>query len=141
MAAQWHYTKDGQQSAPMTVEQLRAMIASGSLESTDLVWTERFAGWTPIHQVPELKVAPGTPSRVPPPPPSERTSHRGLIRCPACSREISTGANTCPGCGHEMRAGGATGIKMSDPIHAIGTVLGIGLFLFFIFGVYSCNSK
>ena len=44
--------KNGQQTGPFSVEQLREMAASGQLNGTDLVWREGMAEWQPASTLP-----------------------------------------------------------------------------------------
>lgn len=54
--------KNGQQTGPFSVEQLREMAASGQLNGTDLVWREGMAEWQPASTLPG--VFPGSPGAV-----------------------------------------------------------------------------
>lgn len=59
---QWYYARDGQQSGPVTFEQLGEIARSGVLDPMkDLVWTSTMKDWTPAGQVPGLYVAPANP--------------------------------------------------------------------------------
>lgn len=42
---QWHYTKDGKETGPVSGEVLAQLVASGELRKTDLVWTDGFKNW------------------------------------------------------------------------------------------------
>jgi hypothetical protein len=73
MTRQWYYAQNGQQLGPVSGEQLRAMLVSGSVRPTDLVWTDSLPAWTPASQVPALLPAPApapAPVYVPPPAPA-----------------------------------------------------------------------
>lgn len=53
--SQWYYAKDGQQHGPVSMEDLRGMIASGALNpARDLVWNQSMTDWVPAAQVPVL---------------------------------------------------------------------------------------
>jgi hypothetical protein len=64
MATAWHYVQNGQSLGPVPEEELKAMLAAGSLRGEDLVWTQGMAAWTPAGQVPELRPAPPAPAPV-----------------------------------------------------------------------------
>lgn len=71
MTRQWYYAQSGQQLGPVSGEQLRALIASGAVRPTDLVWSDSLPAWTPASQVPALLPAPAPPPApvyTPPPP-------------------------------------------------------------------------
>jgi hypothetical protein len=44
----WYYLENGQQSAPVTREQILARARSGALSPDDLVWTDGMADWAPL---------------------------------------------------------------------------------------------
>ena len=51
---QWYFTKNGSQEGPISTESLQSMIASGAVATTDLIWREGMAEWTPAGQVAEF---------------------------------------------------------------------------------------
>jgi uncharacterized membrane protein len=52
---EWYYARGGQQSGPVSFEQLQALVRSGGLDaSKDLVWTASMKDWSPASQVPGL---------------------------------------------------------------------------------------
>lgn len=51
MANKWYISKDGQQSGPFSIEQLRGMVGSGRLAAGDMVWTEGMDQWAMAGQV------------------------------------------------------------------------------------------
>ena len=51
----WYYAKHGKQQGPLPVDRLKAMIESGEVAPTDLVWREGMAEWLPVVQVTELR--------------------------------------------------------------------------------------
>ena len=64
---EWYYARGGQQSGPVTFEQLGELARSGGLDpAKDLVWTATMKDWTPAGQVPELFPAPAKPVPAPP---------------------------------------------------------------------------
>src|SRR4051794_15954538 len=52
--ADWYYSKGGQQSGPVSEDQMRQMVASGQVGGPDLIWREGMANWLPASQVPEF---------------------------------------------------------------------------------------
>ena len=42
---------NGQQTGPFTADQIRQMLAGGSLKSSDLAWREGMAEWRPLAEV------------------------------------------------------------------------------------------
>lgn len=63
-APTWYAAIDGQQSGPMTMEQLRAQVASGKVTRSTLVWKAGMGNWTAVESVAELA---GLMGSVPPP--------------------------------------------------------------------------
>jgi len=61
MANQWNYIQNGQSLGPIPEEQLKAMLAAGSLSWEDLVWCAGMAAWTPAGQVTALTPVPREP--------------------------------------------------------------------------------
>jgi uncharacterized RDD family membrane protein YckC len=51
---QWYLARNGQQSGPLTRDELSAMRQRGELNDTDLVWREGMGDWQPIGGVPEF---------------------------------------------------------------------------------------
>lgn len=46
----WHYTSGGQQHGPVSEDQLRALVAAGSIRPSDLVWNQSLPQWVPAGQ-------------------------------------------------------------------------------------------
>ncbi|MCX6867921.1 MAG: DUF4339 domain-containing protein [Verrucomicrobia bacterium] len=64
---EWYYACGGQQSGPVTFEQLGEIARSGGFDPMkDLVWTSTMKDWTPAGMVPGLFVAPAQALEVPP---------------------------------------------------------------------------
>ncbi len=53
----WFYTSNGNQSGPVTQQELAAKVQRGEVKGTDLIWKEGMADWLPLNQVPEFSVA------------------------------------------------------------------------------------
>ena len=81
MAADYHYSRDGQSFGPVPVEQLRELAAKGQLSATDLVWKEGMAEWVPAGRFKGLiPAAPVVPVAVTP---SADASHEFRLSEPA----------------------------------------------------------
>ena len=53
----WYYAINNVEHGPVQFPQLQALVASGPLSATDLVWKEGMASWTPVNQVSGLTPA------------------------------------------------------------------------------------
>ncbi|MBR1123359.1 DUF4339 domain-containing protein [Bradyrhizobium lablabi] len=59
----WFYAANGQQQGPFPEEQLRDLIARGTVRADTLVWSEGMAGWQKAGEIPGLmSMPPGPPS-------------------------------------------------------------------------------
>jgi hypothetical protein len=54
---QWYFSKGGTQMGPVSLDELRAKIASGEVTGADMVWREGFPDWKRIGDVPELGIS------------------------------------------------------------------------------------
>lgn len=52
----WYYAKNGQQQGPLPTEDLKDRIAMGEIAPTDLAWCEGMGDWTPVGEIPQLKL-------------------------------------------------------------------------------------
>lgn len=50
----WYYAKNDQQHGPVSEDELRSLIASGSVQAGDEVWCEGMSQWRPAGELPEL---------------------------------------------------------------------------------------
>lgn len=73
-----YIARDGQPTGPFSIDQLRTMIAQGSVSVSDLAWHEGAADWMPLVQ---LLPGESTVSHPPPPPalPGPQMSRFGLV--------------------------------------------------------------
>src|SRR4051794_28837594 len=53
-SGRWHYAQNDAQKGPVSFDELRSLLASGNLDSADLVWTDGMKEWAPAHAVPGL---------------------------------------------------------------------------------------
>jgi uncharacterized RDD family membrane protein YckC len=51
---EWFFAQNNRQGGPVSLEDLRAMLNTGRLSPSDLVWTEGMPEWTAALSVPEL---------------------------------------------------------------------------------------
>jgi hypothetical protein len=58
----YYVGKNGQQTGPFTLDQLKAKFASGEILPTDLVWLEGTADWKPASTFPELSAPAPAPA-------------------------------------------------------------------------------
>jgi uncharacterized membrane protein len=63
---EWYYARGGQQSGPVSFEQLSEIARSGGFDPMkDLVWTASMKDWVPVGQVRDLFAAPASPEGAP----------------------------------------------------------------------------
>jgi hypothetical protein len=55
--AHWYYAKGRERSAPVSIEQLKDLIARNEVSAHDLVWTAGMEKWMPSSSVPALQSA------------------------------------------------------------------------------------
>jgi hypothetical protein len=65
-----HVARNGRQSGPFSLEEVRRQLAAGTLLPTDFGWTEGAAGWVPLGSFPGLTSS-ALPPMPPPPLPAE----------------------------------------------------------------------
>jgi len=80
MADQWYYAHQGQQSGPVSTEQLKQLAASGQIQPSDLVWKQGMAAWAAASTVEGVLSASGSPA---PPPPGAAPGAPGFPPQPA----------------------------------------------------------
>ncbi len=54
MADEWYYMHQGRQAGPISLEQLKQLVAAGQLRESDEVWKQGTPDWRLIRTVPEL---------------------------------------------------------------------------------------
>jgi uncharacterized membrane protein len=57
MSAAWYYAHGNQQHGPVSLDEIRILLASGRLTPADLAWREGLASWAPIRTISELASA------------------------------------------------------------------------------------
>jgi hypothetical protein len=75
MATEWHYTKGGQKHGPVSSADLKALVKSGELQRTDMIWKEGMTDWKPAGSLKGLFPLPATTvaEKAPPPMPNAST--------------------------------------------------------------------
>ena len=59
MEKMWYYAQGGKEKqGPVSEAQIKAMVADGQLQASDLVWAEGMASWTAISSTPEFQDTP-----------------------------------------------------------------------------------
>jgi hypothetical protein len=61
----WYFCKNGTQEGPITLDELKGMIACGDLADTLPVWKIGTSSWTKIYKHPELIPSIPTPPPLP----------------------------------------------------------------------------
>ena len=98
MAPCWHYAVGDEQCGPVTLLDLRGLIAGKQLMLDDLVWKEGMSDWIPIRDVAELSaIAKASDSA--PTSQSNITVIGSQHFCFACGSPTDARAEVCPKCG------------------------------------------
>lgn len=93
-STQWYYAAGSEQRGPLAADQMRAMIAAGTLTRETLVWSPAMSGWQPLGQT-ELAG----------PPPAARPGPAFTSAAPSYGTAPAYGA--APGYAGGMMSGGA----------------------------------
>jgi hypothetical protein len=80
MAQEWYYTQGDQKVGPVSVKELKQAAADGTLQPTDLVWTDGLKEWKEARTVKGLE---GIWPSSPPSPPARRTAKPVAERPPS----------------------------------------------------------
>lgn len=83
MTAQWYVGRDGQQSGPFSVDQLREMRSRGELSPGDLVWKQGMAEWVDCTAVGEISGG-GRPAR-----PAPRSAEWNPYQSPSIAADLA----------------------------------------------------
>jgi len=78
-----HIYHNNQQEGPYSPEQLRDMIAKGTVTPVTLAWKEGMSDWTPVNTIISLPEA--TRTDAPPPPPSEAVQQPSVASPPVAA--------------------------------------------------------
>ena len=49
----WYYVRDGVQHGPVDSNEIHAMLTSGMMQTSDLIWRDGMEEWTPLKNHPE----------------------------------------------------------------------------------------
>jgi uncharacterized RDD family membrane protein YckC len=85
----WHYAIGGEECGPVTLLEMRGMVAAGQLVPSDMVWKDGLADWAPLSSVPELQAAARPAMSV----------AAASNFCFACGTQLDPRAEMCPKCG------------------------------------------
>lgn len=110
----WHYSVGTETYGPITLLELRSLVASGQLRATDLVWKDGMPEWTPVVKVSEIgTTSPGVDSHQP-------TGAMQQNYCYACGGPTDPRAEICPKCGvRQVRQGGGEKTRLSAALLAM----------------------
>jgi uncharacterized protein (TIGR00266 family) len=76
MGKQWYMAVGGHQVGPISENEIRQNLASGTIDASTLLFAEEMSNWTALNEVPEFRAdASGTGVRMSPPPVPGRRSH------------------------------------------------------------------
>lgn len=85
----WFYAANGQQQGPFPEDQLRDLIARGTVRADTLVWSEGMAGWQAAGDIPDLIARPPGPPSMPPQMSSPPAYDSGYAVAPASGGALS----------------------------------------------------
>ncbi|MCM2287710.1 MAG: DUF4339 domain-containing protein [Sulfuritalea sp.] len=88
----WYYCKNGKQAGPVTLDELKSMVASGDLAETLSVWKVGTPAWIRIGKAPELVSSIPTPPRLPDHAPIDTRTTMLVRRIRAAIRSGTTGS-------------------------------------------------
>jgi len=127
---QWHYTVGEEQYGPITLLELRKLVASGEVLGTDLVWREGMPDWTAAGDVSEIKNSNNSGS--------DRAVRNSVgtnqAFCFACGMPIDIRAELCPGCGVRQPHQAGTGKSRTTTGVLALCVGGLGIHRFYLGG-------
>ncbi len=129
----WFYVVGEEQCGPVTLIELRGMIAGNQLVLDDLVWKAGMADWVTIHDVPELNVVARSNLTLP----AAQVAANTFVAqqfCYACGSPIDLRAELCPKCGVRQRPVESSGKSKNRVTAAILALLlgGIGIHHFYL---------
>ena len=50
----WYYASNGEKRGPISLDEMKALAASGRLRPTDVVWADGMQEWKPARDVSDL---------------------------------------------------------------------------------------
>ena len=53
--ADWYYGKDNTQHGPVSEQEIHALVSSGQINSSSIIWREGMTDWIPLKDVPEFQ--------------------------------------------------------------------------------------
>jgi len=110
MTPVWYYAVGDEQCGPVTLLELRSMVASSQLTSDDFIWKEGMPDWLPIHESPEVYSA-AKLKAIAPASQTSPSSYAPQVFCYACGSPTDARAEVCPKCGVRQRLHAETSEK------------------------------
>lgn len=104
----YYVGKNGQQTGPFTLDQIKAKYASGEILPTDLVWKEGTADWKPASTFSELAAPEPTPAASP--------SFSGPSSIPVSSTTVDPSPTVLPPASAFPGAPTSPGYPMPGPV-------------------------
>lgn len=104
MTPVWYYSVGSERFGPVTILELRSMVASLQLMPADLVWKEGLPDWSPVSDVQELSAV----IKQNPVSPTNQATTAAQNFCFACGSPTDSRAEICPKCGvrqHHVASG------------------------------------
>jgi uncharacterized RDD family membrane protein YckC len=105
----WYASAGGEQVGPFSLMRLRAMLHSGELTESDLVWKQGMPSWLPVSRVSELAAA-TSKSEAGATTPGKR---QVPVTCSACGAAVDARSEHCLKCGSRI-----PGMVMSSDLPA-----------------------
>jgi len=122
---------NGQQAGPFALEDVRAQLAAGTIQPTDMAWYQGAPEWRPIHAIPEIvsDTPPPVPGYVPPAAGMPQTSGLAITSMVlGILSFLTVGLTAIPAviCGHISRASikKSAGALAGDGFALAGLILG-----------------
>ena len=53
--AEWFYGKDNTQHGPVSEQEIQSLMASGTIDTSTIIWREGMGDWIPLKDVPEFQ--------------------------------------------------------------------------------------
>lgn len=126
----WHYTVGEEQYGPVTLVELRRLVAGGEVVETDLVWKVGMPQWTVVGDVSAINGTQGaTPARN-----SQQRISSTQAFCFACGTSIDIRAELCPQCGVRQHFQTAVGKNRTTTALLALFLGGLGIHRFYLGG-------
>ncbi len=131
LSSVWYYAIGEEQSGPVSLLEIRKLIASHQLCVDDLVWKDGLADWVPIRDVSELNAI----AKIAPPAQASPVVFMSQNFCFACGSPTDPRAEMCPKCGvrqrHRFHPHGSERNRMTAALLAL-LLGGLGIHHFYL---------